>query len=259
MSEVNLNETFEETMDDATVITVPIDDTLTNSGEAADAAAVGAALALKADISQVTGISVNGENPDAQGAILLDASEIPMTDTAGADSVAEAIAEIDGKTAEDIVMGSEDETTIAEKISDTLTKSEQELTAEEKAQVRENIEAAGAEDLAGIGSGSKLLDAALAFGTSYSTTNRTFTLDKTSAVTITQNYNAGQPLAIGCKAANTSGSATLLIAHGIDGEDTSGVTASGVLPAGTYYVWGKRKTSSTTGNGCIVWAYPITV
>ena len=41
MSEVNdLNETFEETMDESTVITVPIDDTLSNSGEAADAARV---------------------------------------------------------------------------------------------------------------------------------------------------------------------------------------------------------------------------
>ena len=48
MSEINTNndldEVFEETMDDSTVITVPIDETLTHSGEAADAKAVGEAL-----------------------------------------------------------------------------------------------------------------------------------------------------------------------------------------------------------------------
>ena len=52
MSENNntdLNEVFEEEMDDSTVITVPIDETLRNSGEAADAAAVGAALEHKED------------------------------------------------------------------------------------------------------------------------------------------------------------------------------------------------------------------
>ena len=41
MSEINLNEVVEEVVDDATVITVPIDDTLSVSGEAADAKAVG--------------------------------------------------------------------------------------------------------------------------------------------------------------------------------------------------------------------------
>ena len=158
MSEVNLNETFEETMDDATVITVPIDDTLSNSGEAADAAAVGAALALKADLSQVTGISVNGENPDAQGAILLDASEIPMTDEAGADSVADAIDAAMERTAEDIAMGTEDETTIAEAIENTVKIISQELTEEEREQARQNIEAVTTDDFfVQFGSSSKTL------------------------------------------------------------------------------------------------------
>ena len=58
----DLNETYEETMEESAVITVPIDDTLSNSGEAADAAAVGAALALKADAA----IVVNGHQ-DAEG------------------------------------------------------------------------------------------------------------------------------------------------------------------------------------------------
>ena len=49
MADNDLNEEVVVTVDDASVITVPIDDTLTNSGEAADAKAVGDALALKAE------------------------------------------------------------------------------------------------------------------------------------------------------------------------------------------------------------------
>ena len=66
MSE-NLNDMVEEVVEDATVMTVPIDDTLSISGEAADAKAVGDALALKADASQVTGISVNGQSAEWSG------------------------------------------------------------------------------------------------------------------------------------------------------------------------------------------------
>lgn len=134
-----MNEVIEEVVSDAEVMTVPIDDTLTVSGEAADAKAVGDALALKADLNQVTGISVNGEHPDAQGAIIIDASEVPMTEAAGAKSVAEMILEGAARTAEDIAMGEEDDTTIADAIADTVKITAQELTAEEQQQARENI------------------------------------------------------------------------------------------------------------------------
>ena len=79
----DLNETYEETMEESAVITVPIDDTLSNSGEAADAAAVGAALALKADAASVVTIDVNGEAADNQGHIAIDGGDIQMggTDT----------------------------------------------------------------------------------------------------------------------------------------------------------------------------------
>ena len=78
MSE-NLNEQVNVTVDDATVVTVPIDETLSNSGEAADAKAVGDALALKADASSVVAITVNGQTADNQGHIIVDASEIDMS------------------------------------------------------------------------------------------------------------------------------------------------------------------------------------
>ena len=107
MSEINLNEEVEMVVEDASVITTPIDDTLTQSGEAADAKAVGDALATKADISQVTGITVNGQSPDNQGAILIDGDEIPVT---GGSEVmlADKLDELDGKTGADIPIDAEE-------------------------------------------------------------------------------------------------------------------------------------------------------
>ena len=63
----DLNDEVEVEVEDAQVITVPIDATLSNSGEAADAAAVGAALADKADRSELqTQVKVNGQTADNQ-------------------------------------------------------------------------------------------------------------------------------------------------------------------------------------------------
>lgn len=108
MSEYNsndeLNEVVEDFVEDASVITVPIDDTLSHSGEAADAAAVGAALAEKADRDDIVGISVNGEDADAHGAILINAGDIPMDGSGTSQSVADVVGEVLGWTAEDIPM-----------------------------------------------------------------------------------------------------------------------------------------------------------
>lgn len=147
MSEINneadLNENFEEVMSDAEVITVPIDDTLSNSGEAADAAAVGAALALKADKSEVATITVNGQGPDLQGHILVNGTQIamsgtddttlkaaieyvagrtgtdiPLNDSVSADSIETAIGTAGSRTAQEIKMSNAvDAATIAGKIA----------------------------------------------------------------------------------------------------------------------------------------------
>jgi len=139
MTDNDLNEVVELVADDAEVITVPLDDTLTKSGEAADAAAVGAALALKADLSAVNTIDVNDQEADNQGHIILEATDIPMSSTdtrkvqtvvsglegktgatiplngeAGAPSIADAVG---GKYANTIPMSSTDDTTVAEKIA----------------------------------------------------------------------------------------------------------------------------------------------
>lgn len=141
MSE-NLNDTVTVTVSDADVITVPIDDTLTESGAAADAKAVGDALALKADRSELANaINVNGQPADLQGNIIVDGTEIAMSGTdsttirdaiaaqsgktgetiplntnAGAPTIAEAVEGISGQTAETIPMRTDSTTTIAAKI-----------------------------------------------------------------------------------------------------------------------------------------------
>ena len=105
MSE-NLNEVVEEVIEDALVMTVPIDDTLTVSGEAADAKAVGDALALKADKSELqAAITVNGQAADAQGKIIVDASQIELS-SSDETTVKEKLEAVDGKTATSIPMSS---------------------------------------------------------------------------------------------------------------------------------------------------------
>lgn len=151
MSELNnnedLNEAVEVTVDDADVITVPIDDTLSNSGEAADAKAVGDALALKADRSELqTTITVNGQGADNQGVIIVTAADtkmsssdnttvkaaieavdgktaadIPMSSEQGAQSIAEAIEESEGRTADAIAMSATDPTTVKSAVETVAT------------------------------------------------------------------------------------------------------------------------------------------
>ena len=145
MADNDLNEVVEETVSDAEVMTVPIDDTLTVSGEAADAKAVGDALALKADLSAVVDLDVNGQSADNQGHIIIDgtdvkmsstdtrtikaavdsaaartAADIPMSSESGAQTIAQAVSGLSSKNATEIPMSSEEDAqSIATKIAAT--------------------------------------------------------------------------------------------------------------------------------------------
>ena len=155
MSE-NLNEYIEETVDESTVITVPIDTTLKNSGEAADAKAVGDALELKADKSELqAAITVNGQAADSQGVIIVTAAETAM-DSEDQTTVKAAIEAVDAKTAADILMSEEPGAgTIAEEIAGLGDKTAEEIrmaegsqtTIAEKIGAMENVDTQNSNDI----------------------------------------------------------------------------------------------------------------
>ena len=124
MSEVNtndLNEDVEMVVEDASVITIPIDKDLVQSNAAAEAKAVGDALALKADKSQITAVNVNGQQADNQGTILINGTHIPAQGT-GETTVAAALTSLDEKTGSDIaVSGESGAGTIADAVGDINT------------------------------------------------------------------------------------------------------------------------------------------
>lgn len=141
MSETNenLNESFDLTMRDSDVITIPVDPTLTQEGYAADAKAVGNALE-----AVTRGIDVNNQQADLQGHIILTGEHVPMsgsdsitlkaaieaeqgktganiplTAATGAPSIASAVTELQGANASTLKMSAEtDAPTIAAKITE---------------------------------------------------------------------------------------------------------------------------------------------
>lgn len=184
MSEINntpdLNEAVEMVVIDSEVITTPIDDTLEISGAAADAAAVGLALAQKADKTD-TKINVNGQEADNQGLIILYAEHIPMSGGLGAPSVKEAIEAEQARTAEDIpVSGEEGAQTIAEALAgmEGTTADEIPMSAEDETTVAERI--------------AEVAEAAEGAVRSVTAGGRTLTPDADGNVAITEVENAQQ-------------------------------------------------------------------
>lgn len=89
-------------------VAVPVDATLSISGQAADAKAVGDALANKADKSELArSIHVNGQGADLQGEIILTAEHVPMDENETV-TVAEEVAVLKGRTGADIPVNGED-------------------------------------------------------------------------------------------------------------------------------------------------------
>ena len=111
-----LNETVNVTVDDATVITVPLVTNLTATNAAPTAKTVGDALAAKVDTDSImehVTIKVNDEQSDNQGQILIDATGIPIAE-GSTTTVADAIESVGEKTAANIVY--EGTTTIKAKV-----------------------------------------------------------------------------------------------------------------------------------------------
>ena len=88
------------------VIPMPIDPTLSNAGEAADAKATGEAIS-----NAVNALKVNGKSASSN-AFTIYATDISMSDDSGAQTVAEVVHDVKDRTAEDIIYDPEEMQTI---------------------------------------------------------------------------------------------------------------------------------------------------
>ena len=93
-----------------------------------------------------------------------------------------------------------------------------------------------------------LSESNVSVGNTYASTGKHFTLTKFALVLVGMSYGSGRPLALGIKGSESaaSGSVALVSVVGSDISDTSGLTVTALLPAGTYYVW--ARTASATGS-----------
>lgn len=103
MSELNptpeeLIENIDMEIEDANVIPTPVDPTLSIEGEAADAKATGDAIAAIAAVKKVNGIG-----PDSEGNVPVNATQIPMSNAAGAQTIAEAMQSAQAQTGDTII------------------------------------------------------------------------------------------------------------------------------------------------------------
>lgn len=130
MSEMNqtpdeLVEEIDRVIDDASVIPTPIDPTLTQEGEAADAAATGAAIAAVIDE-----LRINTKAP-VNKAITLYAGDIAMSDAEGAQTILEAVEAIGDRDAGSIMYDAENLVSVKTALDGISESLESELSEEE--------------------------------------------------------------------------------------------------------------------------------
>ena len=140
MSEVNTNpeelvEEIEDEIDDAEVIPTPIDPTLSIEGEAADAAATGAAIQ-----AVFSGAKVNNKN-FVNKEVTLYGSDIKMSDEEGATTLKAAIEDAGGRTATDITYDTVDGAivTVKQKVDGIVTEMNTGITNAELDEIVEEV------------------------------------------------------------------------------------------------------------------------
>ena len=201
--EVNLNEEVSVVVEDATVITTPIDDTLTISGDAADAKAVGDALALKADLSDVQNIKVNNQSADNQGQIYIDGEDIPMS---GSDSTTlkAAITAAAGKTGATIPLTSDQGApTIAAKVTAIDAKTASSIEYSTGVTIADAIAAIDEKDATDIASGTGTIQDALdGLGARMTAIETDYLKAATQSLTTDQKTQVRTNLGLGTSATN---------------------------------------------------------
>ena len=103
IADSDVPEVLQQDIHDALVMTVNIDDTLSISGEAADALAVGNALATKASIYDVKNtLSVNGQTGGGTWDITVNGDEIPAQSDSDTETVADALTRLGSGLSDEI-------------------------------------------------------------------------------------------------------------------------------------------------------------
>ena len=130
MSEVTptpeeLVEEISLTVDDASVIPMPIDPTLSHEGESADAKATGDAID-----AVFSGAKVN-DKAFVSKAVTLYATDVLMSDAEGAQTIAATVEGISDKDASEILYDTTNLVTIKDAIDGIKTEIDTELTTEE--------------------------------------------------------------------------------------------------------------------------------
>lgn len=113
---------LEDAIHDSMVITVPIDDTLSVSWAAADAHAVGVALAGKVDNTTLQNtLSVNGRTGGGSWAITVNGDNIPAQSDSDSESVADALTRIDTAVGTEATARQQADTALGTRIDNEIT------------------------------------------------------------------------------------------------------------------------------------------
>ena len=121
----------------STVIPMPIDPTLSNEGEAADAKATGDAIAAIAAVKKVL-----GQSPDGTGNVEINATQIPMSSETGAQTISEAVLNVQAQTADTIYYVSGETETVKSVVDGIITACTDGCTDEEIDEIFEEDEEA---------------------------------------------------------------------------------------------------------------------
>ena len=110
-----LIENIDMEVEDSNVVPMPIDPTLSNEGEAADAKATGDAIRAISAVKKV-----NAQSPDESGEVTLIASQIKMSSEEGAQTIVEAVNAVEAQTADTIKYEAEEDETVKDVVDEII-------------------------------------------------------------------------------------------------------------------------------------------